>query len=121
VGAYDHLSEFGSFLREWEHWAAELLESHIAYPNLCYFRSQHDNQSWLSALTTLLDACALGMVGFEEVSSRGAALTFAMARHVMVDISQILNTAPRPPEVDRLPPADVARLRKILAEASIPL
>ena len=121
VGAYGHLSEFGSFLREWEHWAAELLESHIAYPNLSYFRSQHDNQSWLSALTTLLDACALVMVGLEGVPSRGAALTFAMARHVMVDISQILNTSPRPPEVDRLPPADVARLRKILAEASIPL
>jgi hypothetical protein len=121
VGAYDHLSEFGSLLREWEHWAAELLESHIAYPNLSYFRSQHDNQSWLSALTTLLDACALVMVGLKAVPPRGAALTFAMARHVVVDISQILNTPPRPPEVDRLPPADLARLREILAGAGIPL
>ena len=38
-------------LIEWERWSAELLESHISYPQLCYFRSQHTSQSWLSALT----------------------------------------------------------------------
>ena len=46
-------------LIEWERWSAELLESHISYPLLCYFRSQHTNQSWLSALTSILDTSAL--------------------------------------------------------------
>jgi hypothetical protein len=121
VGAHDHQPAFGPFLREWELWAAELLESHIAYPNLCYFRSQHDNQSWLSALVTILDACALIMTTVEGMPGRGAELTFAMARHVVVDVSQILNRPPRPPAVDRLPPADLAPLREMLAGAGIPL
>src|SRR6266513_1712968 len=60
-----NLDELGSVLREWERWAAELLESHLSYPVLCYFRSQHDNQSWVAALTTVLDTCALVMVGVE--------------------------------------------------------
>ncbi len=34
-------------LREWERWAAELLEAQISYPVLTFFRSQHSNQSWL--------------------------------------------------------------------------
>ncbi len=58
-----NLDELGSVLYEWEHWAAELLESHLSYPVLCYFRSQHDNQSWLAALATVLNTCALVMVG----------------------------------------------------------
>ncbi len=115
LGEHDHLAALGPFLEKWEEWAAELINSHIAYPVLCYFRSEHDNQSWLASLTTILDACAVIMAGVDEVRSRGAALTFAMARHAVVDLSQILNTPPRWPEPDRLPPADVARLREILA------
>ncbi len=47
------------FLAEWERWAAELLESHLSFPVLSYYRSRtHDNQSWLAALTTILDTCA---------------------------------------------------------------
>ncbi len=115
LGEYDHLSALDPFFEKWEEWSAELINSHIAYPVLCYFRSEHDNQSWLAALTTVLDACALVMAGIDGVRSRSAALTFAMARHAIVDLSQILNTPPRRPERDRLPPVDVARLREILA------
>ena len=43
------------FLVEWERWAAELLESHLSFPVLSYYRSQHDNQSWVGALTAILD------------------------------------------------------------------
>src|SRR5204863_6718456 len=46
--------ELGAFLRDWERWAAELLESHLSYPVLAYYRSQHSNQSWLAAMTTIL-------------------------------------------------------------------
>ncbi|PYO44537.1 MAG: two pore domain potassium channel family protein, partial [Gemmatimonadetes bacterium] len=72
-------------LTEWERWAAELLETHLSYPLLAYFRSQHTNQSWLAALTTVLDTSALVMVGIEGGCARQARLTFAMARHAVVD------------------------------------
>src|SRR5206468_987936 len=46
-------------LAAWERWSAQLLETHISYPQLAYYRSQHSNQSWLGALTTILDTTAL--------------------------------------------------------------
>ena len=65
-----------------------------SYPVLCYFRSQHDNQSWLRALTTVLDTCALVMVGVKDAPVWQARMTFAMARHALVDIAQVLRTKP---------------------------
>jgi hypothetical protein len=90
-------------LEEWERWSAELLESHISYPLLCLFRSQHTSQSWLSALTAILDTCALLIAGVQEQSARQAQLTFAMARHALVDLSQILSARPMLNLEDRLP------------------
>lgn len=115
--AAGNMDDLRSLLHEWERWSAELLESHLSYPVLCYFRSLHDNQSWLAALTTVLDTCALVMVGVDGASEWQARLTFAMARHAVVDISQIFWTAPRTAECCslRLPPEDLARLREIFS------
>jgi len=113
--------ELSSFLHDWERWAAELLESHLSYPVLAYYRSQHSNQSWLSALTTILDVSALVMVGIEGVPQHQAKLTFAIARHAVVDIAHVFNTTPHHPHQDRLPPAEVARLRRDLARHGISL
>lgn len=104
------------FLHDWERWSAELLESHISYPVLCYYRSQHNNQSWLGALTTVLDTSSLMMVGLEGLSAQQARLTFAMARHAIVDLSQVLDTPPDP-GADRLPDHHLEQLRAILAHA----
>jgi hypothetical protein len=90
-------------LVEWERWSAELLESHISYPLLCYFRSQHTNQSWLSALTAVLDTSALLIAGVQGHKSRQAQLTFAMARHALVDLAQIFSLPPLTNAADRLP------------------
>jgi len=90
-------------LEEWERWSAELLESHISYPLLCLFRSQHTRQSWLGALTAILDTCALLIASVQEHSARQAQLTFAMARHAMVDLAQILSQKPVATDADRLP------------------
>ena len=92
-----------NLLAEWERWSAELLESHLSYPLLCLFRSQHTNQSWLGALTAILDTCALLIAGVQEQSARQAQLTFAMARHALVDIAQILSAKPAANLPDRLP------------------
>jgi hypothetical protein len=80
-----------TLLSEWERWAAGLLETHISYPILCYYRSQHDNQSWLSALTCILDACSLLITTVEGPSTRQAQLTFAVARHVLVDLGHVFH------------------------------
>lgn len=98
----NHLEQL---LRDWEYWAAELLESHLSYPVLAYFRSQHDNQSWLAALTTLLDSAALVTAALEGDCQRQARLTFAIARHAVVDLALIFGTPPESPKQDRLPTA----------------
>jgi hypothetical protein len=116
-GESGQLHDLTPVLHEWEHWSAELLESHLSYPVLCYFRSQHDNQSWLSSLTTILDTCALVMVGVGNTPVWQAKLTFAMARHAVVDLAQIFRTKPSSPEVGsgRLEPHDLERIREMLA------
>lgn len=115
------IEELDQLLRDWERWAADLLESHLSYPVLCYYRSQHNNQSWLTALTAVLDASALVMVGMEGAPKRQARLTFAMARHAVVDLAQIFNTPPREPMPDRLPSDELNRLRAVLAAADVKL
>ncbi len=113
------LEALNEWLHEWEGWAADLLESHLSYPVLCYFRSQHDNQSWLAALTTILDACALVMVGVDNVPPRQAKLTFAMARHTIVDLAQIFRTQPKAPSADRLPAEQLPTLSRFLGSAGL--
>ncbi|MGZ3636216.1 MAG: potassium channel family protein [Ktedonobacterales bacterium] len=110
-----------AFLRDWEIWSADILESHLSYPTLAFFRSQHDNQSWVSSLTVILDACALVMVGLDGIPAQQARLTFAIARHAAVDLSQVLGTHPIKDLPNRLPPEELARLRSALAAANIPL
>ena len=106
-------------LSEWERWSAELLESHISYPLLCYFRSQHNNQSWISALTAILDTSALLIAGVRGHEARQAQLTFAMARHALVDLSQILSLTPVNDAPDRLPPERYEQLYKLLCESGV--
>ena len=108
-------------LKEWELWCAELMESHLSYPVLAFFRSQHDNQSWIASLTAILDACALIMVGIEGACERQAELTFAIARHAVVDLSQVFNTSPKELSADRLPHAELQHIRDVLAQHGLKL
>jgi Ion channel len=106
-------------LVEWERWSAELLESHISYPLLCYFRSQHGNQSWISALTAILDASALLIAGVRGHEARQAQLTFAMARHAVVDLAQIFSLAPIKDAPDRLPVERYDQLYSLLCQSGV--
>jgi hypothetical protein len=108
-------------LRGWERWAAELLESQISYPVLTFFRSQHSNQSWLGALTTMLDVTSLVLTGIEGVHPGQAKLTFAMARHAAVDLAQVVNARHDPMAEDRLPDPNLDALRGALAAAGLRL
>lgn len=117
----DGLRALEGVLHEWEHWAAELLETHLSYPMLAYFRSQHTNESWIAALTTILDASALLVAGSEGAIARQARLTFAIARHAVVDLAQVFSTPPEGKVPDRLPAAVLARLRAETEAAGVPL
>jgi len=106
-------------LVEWERWSAELLESHISYPLLCYFRSQHNNQSWISALTAVLDTSALMIADVQGNDARQAQLTFAMARHALVDLAQIFSLPPVNDAPDRLPLDRYEQLYDLLCKSGV--
>jgi Ion channel len=118
LAAAGEMAALDTFLRDWEYWCSELLESHISYPQIAYFRSQHQRQSWVSALSTLLDLSALVAVGIDNVPKWQARVTFAIARHAAVDLTQVLDA--RPDKLaDRLPTADLEQVRHLLEDAGL--
>ncbi len=115
----DEDADLRVLFRDWERWSAELLESHVSFPVLAYFRSQHDDQSWVAALTAILDVCALVVARIEERPLPTARLTFAMARHAVVDLCAVFRLKPTPPPVDRLPPSEEKRLESFVAAVGV--
>jgi len=115
------LANIAPLLAEWEQWAAQLLESHVSFPVLSYYRSQHDNQSWVGALTTILDTSALVIAGIDGTDDHQARVTFAMARHAAVDLGLVFRSSPRPLEQDRLTVAELELLRESLRSAGLPV
>lgn len=108
-------------LEGWEIWCAELLETHISYPVLVYYRSQHDNQSWIATLLMILDASAVILVSKNKTLHNYARSTFAIARHAAVDLTQTFFLTPHPPAQDRLPKEDFQKLRESLKKSGLPL
>lgn len=108
-------------LKDWELWSADLMESHLSYPVLAYFRSQHDNQSWIASLTAILDTCALLQVGIEGRCERQANLTFAIARHAVADLAQVFGTSPKQVPYDRLTAEELRQIRDTLARHGLKL
>jgi hypothetical protein len=107
------------YLSGWETWVAELMETHLAYPVLAYFRSQHINQNWLSAMCTVLDACAFTIAAAPPGTVDSARFTYAIARHAVVDLSYSFHVDPLQPVSDRLPPEDLEELLRELREAGV--
>jgi hypothetical protein len=116
-----------NLLEEWERWSAELLENYVSYPVLAYYRSQQDRQSWLAALTIVLDASSLlqmpvtGSPRWSAGLRSQAELTYSMSVRLIVVLATITNIEaqveirrPRSPRV-------LSSLRKRLAVAGLPL
>jgi hypothetical protein len=118
LGEAGELQALEQFLKDWEYWCSELLESHISYPVVSYFRSQHQRQSWVSALAAVLDVSALVIVGIEGLPTWQAHVTFAIARHAAVDLTQVLH-AHADPAADRLTPEDLEQVRRQLEAAGL--
>lgn len=114
------MSALDPFLKDWEHWCSELLESHISYPTVAFFRSQHQRQSWVSALGSVLDLSTLIVVGIEGVPTWQARMTFAIARHAAVDLTQVLHADPDGAS-ERLSHTELAEVRRQLEEVGLKL
>jgi len=121
LGCCPEQSVLDGIFRDWERWSADLLSSHISYPVLLFFRSQHSSQSWLAALTTMLDVTSLIMTGVDGIHPEQAKLTFAMARHAAVDLAQVANASYDPHAPERLREEELSRMREELARRGVTL
>jgi hypothetical protein len=113
----DITAELRPQLEKWETWCAELLETQLSYPVLSYYRSQHDDQSWVAALTMILDTSALVLVSKNHYLHSYAKATFAIARHAAVDLTQAYYLNAYAPKADRLSKKDLLKLRKHLKDS----
>src|SRR5437763_2152197 len=82
-----NIEELRIRVRDWDVWCADILESHLSYPILAYYRSQHDQQSWEKALTEILETCALILTCIEGLMIEATRFTLAIARHAIADLA----------------------------------
>lgn len=113
------LAELDGLLHEWQQWCAELMESQLSYPMLAFYRSQHDNQSWLATLTTIMDSCALVMVGLKGVRTFHARLAFSTARQAVIEMGRVFQLGVVALAEDRLPADRFEQLRNELEAAGL--
>jgi hypothetical protein len=82
------LDDLPRVFEAWQFWAAEVLDSHLAYPILAYFRSSHDNDSWISSLGAVMDAATLVLTTLEDGPKGWAKLSRAVGSHCLEDLVQ---------------------------------
>lgn len=114
--------ELEATLREAERWATEMMETHLAYPLLAYYRSQHVGQSWLSALTAIVDTSAVVLAAVEDgaPAARTAELTYRVGRHALADLAHQLADGVDGRERE-LTEEDATELRSLLEASGLPL
>jgi hypothetical protein len=113
------LEELGVLLREWERWSAELLESHMSYPMLSYYRSPFVNQSWLTATCAVLDTCVPILVGLSGIKTFQARMSFAVTRLAIAELMDLLGVPQVALGAVRLPSDDFAKLSSALDQAGL--
>jgi hypothetical protein len=109
--------ELVPLMGRWETWTAELLESHLSYQVLSYFRSQHENQSWVAALTAIMDFSAMWQASKDHGKSWQARRVYAIGRHALGDLSQVLHAVPEFDAPDRMSEAQFSVLYEALTAA----
>jgi len=113
------VDELNALMARWEQWGAELLESHLSYLVLSYFRSQHENQSWLAALTAMMDVASIWQAAKAHGKTWQARRVYAIGRHALGDLSQVLRAAPRFDEVSRLSESDAVAIHGMLSAVGV--
>lgn len=89
----DLLASLPQFFDGWENWSAQVLQSHIAYPILPFFRSNHEGESWVAAMGAVLDAATLlittvrGDIMGRDQPLGAARIMYRMGCHTVIDLS----------------------------------
>lgn len=81
---------------EWRRWSAMVLESHLAYPALVYFRSSHDNEAWINSFGAVMDAASLIMSSTDNPAKGAAKLMFTVGNHLVEDLSWVFRLQVEP-------------------------
>jgi hypothetical protein len=87
AAAHNMRDELIKTFDDWKIWAAAVLESHLAYPALVFFRSSHDNEAWLNSFGAVMDAAVLVMSTVEDKSEGPAKLMYRVGNHLVEDLS----------------------------------
>lgn len=114
------MDRLNGLLAAWEQWSAELLESHVSYPMLSYYRSQHSEHSWLAATAVVMDTCTLRLAGAGGFDEFQAERTFVMSTNAIRNITQVLHIAPLERYDDRLSPSAFEVLTEQLQHSGLP-
>jgi hypothetical protein len=88
AGHSETRGDLGGLMLDGQRWAAVVMESHLAYPVLAFFRSSHDYESWVGTLGTLLDAATLLMTTVQGEHAGQARLFYNLGRHATHDLSR---------------------------------
>jgi Ion channel len=76
---------------DWRAWAANVLESHLAYPSLLWFRSSHDNEAWLNSFGAVMDAAVLVLSTVDDDTEGPARLMYTVGNHLVEDLAWYFN------------------------------
>jgi hypothetical protein len=89
VSSHRMPDELRATFDDWRRWSAAVLESHLAYPILVYFRSSHDNEAWLNSFGAVMDAATLVLstVVSEDATEGHARLMVKVGNHLVEDLA----------------------------------
>jgi hypothetical protein len=106
----DHSEILRGNLRDAERWMADIQQSHLAHPVLAFYRAHHLGESWLISVATILDSCALLMVGGAGLPAAQAALTYQMGARLLEDLTEALGLSVGPQCQGRLTELDLSAM-----------
>lgn len=116
AAGHERWRELERDLHDWEAWAADLMETHLSYPLLGFYRSQHVNQNWLAALTAMVDVAAFVKAVTRPGESEAAEITYGIGRHALADLTHQYGLDPG--GVDRLSDEDFDELFEIVERST---
>jgi Ion channel len=113
VAAQYHMPDtVSSTFDDWRRWSAAVLESHLAYPILVYFRSSHDNEAWVNSFGAVMDAATLVISSIDAESLEGSAhLLLKVGNHLVEDLGWYFRLERSPSAVVERQEFDEARGR----------
>ncbi|HEY6469240.1 MAG TPA: hypothetical protein VI434_05690 [Candidatus Dormibacteraeota bacterium] len=71
---------------EWRVWSVDVLETHLTYPLLFFFRSSHDNEAWANSFGAVMDAAVLVISTIDGGPVGHARLLHKVGSHLVADM-----------------------------------